>query len=128
MRGPVEAGAGRGKGLGFPTVNLSLEPGQDLAHGIYAVRVEIGGRLYDAAGYLGPSPTFGGEAAKLEAFLFDFTGDLYGESIEISFVDFIRPDRRFDTAAALAEQMAADCAAAAAILARAPATPPLPET
>jgi len=125
VRGPVEAGAGRGKGLGFPTVNVALEPGQDLAHGIYAVRVEIGDRLYDAAGYLGPSPTFGGNAPRLEAYLFDFDGNVYGESIEISFVAHIRPDRRFDNAEALAAQMRVDCAAAAAILSTAPATPPI---
>ncbi len=123
VRAAVESGAGRGRGLGFPTVNLRLEPGQDLAHGIYAVRVEIGGRWYDAAGYLGPSPTFGEGTPKLEAYIFDFDGDLYGESIEIEFIAHIRPDHRFETAEALARQMDDDCAAAAAILKQAPLKP-----
>ena len=58
VRGRVGKGAGRGKGLGFPTLNVALDPGQDVRHGIYAMRVENGGRSYHAAGYVGTQPHF----------------------------------------------------------------------
>src|SRR5262249_13280127 len=81
VRGSVEPGAGRGKGLGFPTLNLKLPPGQDVRHGIYAMRVDVGGKRYPAAGYVGARPTFGGSEPVLEAHLLDFSGDLYGKEI-----------------------------------------------
>jgi len=121
--GPVEAGAGRGKGMGFPTVNLELHPSQDLAHGIYAVRVTVDGELHDAAGYLGKRPTFDSGAPKLEAYLLDFSGDLYGKTVEIHFVEHIREDRSFDSAEALAAQMEEDCKTIERVLRDAPATP-----
>jgi riboflavin kinase / FMN adenylyltransferase len=125
IRGRVETGAGRGKGLGFPTVNLPLAPGQDIAHGIYAVRVEHRGRRYAAAGYVGARPTFGGGSPVLEAYLLDFTGDLYGEEIEVEFIERIRGDMTFATPEALAAQMQADCAEAGAILAMLEAKDPM---
>src|SRR5262245_33490734 len=73
VRGRVESGAGRGKDLGFPTLNLKLAPGQDVRHGIYAMRIDIGGKRYPAAGYVGARPTFGGGEPVLEAYLLDFT-------------------------------------------------------
>lgn len=124
VRGTVQPGAGRGKDLGFPTLNLALAPGQELAHGIYAVRVVHGGRSYDAAGYLGARPTFDAGAPALEAYLFDFDDNLYGASVEIEFVAFIRPDQKFDSGEALAAQMQQDCAAITAILAKTPSNVP----
>ncbi|MFD0988339.1 bifunctional riboflavin kinase/FAD synthetase [Methyloligella solikamskensis] len=123
VRGAVEAGAGRGKGLGFPTVNLELRPGQALAHGIYAVRVVVDDKTYAAAGYLGERPTFGAGPPIFEAFLFDFEGDLYGKDIEIVFVEHIREDETFETPEALAEQMDRDCRKIEQILRDAPASP-----
>lgn len=123
VRGRVEQGAGRGKGLGFPTVNLALHPGQALAHGIYAVRVVAGGKTYDAAGYLGERPTFGAGPPRLEAFLFDFSGDLYGETVDVLFIDRIRGDRSFDGPEALADQMRRDCREIERVLSEAPASP-----
>jgi riboflavin kinase/FMN adenylyltransferase len=117
VRGRVERGAGRGRGLGFPTVNLPLMPGQDIGHGIYAVRVLHGGRRYHAAGYVGARPTFGASAPVLEAFLLDFEGDLYGEEVEVEFIAKLRDDASFASAGELAAQMVADCDAARAILA-----------
>jgi riboflavin kinase/FMN adenylyltransferase len=115
-RGRVGKGAGRGKGLGFPTLNYKLAPGQDVSHGIYAMRVHHAGQRYHAAGYVGPRPTFGPDDTVLEAFLLDFSGDLYGEQVEVEFIDFLRPDHAFDTPEALAAQMATDCARAKAVL------------
>ncbi len=116
VRGRVEAGAGRGKGLGFPTINLPLLPGQDVCHGIYAMRIHIDGRRHDAAGYVGTSPTFGAGAVAVEAYLLDFQGDLYGEEVEAEFIAFLRPDRVFASAEALAAQMTADVDSARAAL------------
>jgi riboflavin kinase / FMN adenylyltransferase len=116
VRGEVEPGAGRGKGLGFPTVNLRLAPGQDVRHGIYAMRVHLDGSAYHAAGYVGVRPTFGENDPMLEAFLLDFTGNAYGREVEAEFIAFIRPDQAFATADALAEQMRNDCDQARAIL------------
>ena len=115
-RGRVGHGAGRGKGLGFPTLNYKLAPGQDVSHGIYAMRVHHAGQRYHAAGYVGPRPTFGPDDPVLEAFLLDFSGDLYGEQVEVEFIDFIRPDHAFDSPEALAAQMAADSERAKSVL------------
>jgi riboflavin kinase/FMN adenylyltransferase len=117
VRGRVEPGAGRGKGLGFPTLNLPLAAGQDIGHGIYATRVRHRGRWYRAAGYVGPRPTFGEDKPVLEAFLLDFSGDLYGEEVEVEFIAKIRGDATFDGPEALAAQMKQDCAEAERVLA-----------
>ena len=123
VAGVVSGGAKRGTGLGYPTANIALAPGTALAHGIYAVRVHADGSLHTGAAYLGTRPTFDDGAPVLEVFLFDFHGDLYGREIEVEFIDFIRPDRRFDDAASLQAQMDRDCDRAREILARAPAEP-----
>jgi riboflavin kinase/FMN adenylyltransferase len=125
VRGRVGEGAGRGTGLGFPTLNLPLDPGQDVRHGIYAMRVDHDGRRYDAAGYVGARPTFGENEPVLEAYLLDFAGDLYGAEVEVEFIAFLRPDQTFATPEALAEQMRQDCDAARAVLARIDADDPM---
>jgi riboflavin kinase/FMN adenylyltransferase len=124
-RGAVAHGAGRGQGLGFPTVNFKLLPGQDVSHGIYAMRVHHAGGRHDAAGYVGPRPTFGAGEPALEAFLFDFSGDLYDQAIEVEFIDFIRPDQTFPSGEALAAQMEKDCNAARAVLTAVAADDPM---
>jgi riboflavin kinase/FMN adenylyltransferase len=117
VRGPVERGAGRGKSLGFPTLNLPLAEGQDIGHGIYATRVQHRGRRHHAAGYVGPRPTFSEDQPVLEAFLLDFSGDLYGEEVEVEFIAKIRGDATFESPEALATQMQQDCAEAERVLA-----------
>ena len=124
-RGAVAHGAARGQGLGFPTVNFKLLPGQDVCHGIYAMRVHHAGGCHDAAGYVGPRPTFGAGEPALEAFLFDFSGELYDQTIEVEFIDFIRPDETFASAEALSAQMDKDCEAARAVLAGVAADDPM---
>ena len=124
-RGRVSHGAGRGKGLGFPTLNFKLAPGQDVCHGIYAMRVHHAGRRHHAAGYVGPRPTFGAGEPVLEAYLLDFSGDLYDHVVEVEFIDFVRPDHAFDTAQALADQMAEDCKQVRDILAAVEADDPM---
>ena len=93
VRGRVEPGAGRGKGLGFPTLNLKLAPGQAVRHGIYAMRIDVDGRSHPAAGYVGSRPTFGESDPVLEAYLLDFAGDLYGKEVDAEFVAFLGPTR-----------------------------------
>ncbi len=61
------------------------------------MRVHHAGERHHAAGYVGPRPTFGPGEPVLEAYLLDFSGDLYGEQVEVEFIDFIRPDHAFDT-------------------------------
>lgn len=117
VRGRVGEGAGRGKGLGFPTLNLPLAPGQDVRHGIYAMRIDHDGRRYHAAGYVGARPTFGESEPVLEAYLFGFAGDLYGQDVEAEFIAFLRPDEIFATPEALAQKMREDCDKARAVLA-----------
>ena len=120
ISGRVVHGDKLGRDIGFPTANIALAPGTALAHGIYAVRVHGDGSPYAGAAYLGTRPTFDDGAPVLEVFLFDFHGDLYGREIEVEFIDFIRPDRRFDGAESLRTQMEQDCDRAREILARAP--------
>jgi riboflavin kinase/FMN adenylyltransferase len=116
IRGKVEPGHGRGQGLGFPTLNLPLAHGQDIAHGIYAMRVYHKRRRYEAAGYVGSSPTFGPGTPALEAYLLDFAGNLYGEDVELEFIAKLRADHAFADGALLAKQMHEDCEAARIIL------------
>ena len=124
-RGRVRKGAGRGKGLGFPTLNFKLAPGQDVRHGIYAMRVHHRGKRHHAAGYVGPRPTFGADDPVLEAFLLDFSGDLYDQEVEVEFIDFLRADHAFDSAEALAAQMAQDCEQARTVLRAVDANDPM---
>jgi riboflavin kinase/FMN adenylyltransferase len=114
--GRVTPGAGRGKGLGFPTLNFPLTPGQDVRHGIYAMRVHHDGGRSHAAGYVGVRPTFGEQQPVLEAYLLDFAGDLYGKKVEAEFIAFLRPDQTFATPQALAEQMRTDSEQARGVL------------
>jgi riboflavin kinase/FMN adenylyltransferase len=88
--------------------------------GVYAVKVDIltgpqAGSHMGAAS-LGVRPMFGENRPNLETFLFDFKGDLYGQHLSIAFVDFLRPELKFDGLEALITQMDADCTRARAIL------------
>ena len=118
VSGEVKGGAHRGTGMGYPTANLGLSPGTALAHGIYAVRVHVGNKVHAGAAYLGTRPTFDNGDAVLETFLLDFNGDLYGKTIELEFIGFIRGDRKFADTAALDAQMDEDVARARELLAR----------
>jgi riboflavin kinase / FMN adenylyltransferase len=108
VRGTVIHGQGRGDRLGYPTANVggieTLLPGQ----GIYAGRAMIDGRTYITAMSLGGNPTFDESELKVEAFLLDFHGDLYGSAIEIDFLRRLRDIKRFGSVAELVEQMAVD--------------------
>ncbi len=116
IMGKVIRGDARGRTLGFPTANLLPDPSCRLRHGVYAVRVLAQGRMYDGVASYGRRPTFGAGQALLEAYLFGFAGDLYGETAEIFFIDWIREEEKFASAGALIAQMERDEEKASAIL------------
>jgi riboflavin kinase / FMN adenylyltransferase len=119
VSGKVIHGDKRGRELGFPTANLSLDPACGLRHGIYAVRVAAGGRRYDGVASFGRRPMYDSGTVLLEVFLFDFGGDLYGQSIDVVFISRLRDERLFASAAELTRQMQEDSRRAREILARA---------
>ena len=126
VSGKVIHGDKRGRELGFPTANLSLDPACGLRHGIYAVRVAAGGRRYDGVASFGRRPMYDSGTVLLEVFLFDFAGDLYGQSIDVAFISRLRDERLFASAAELTRQMQEDSRRAREILARAgDAFPPI---
>lgn len=113
----VRHGEKRGRDLGYPTANLRLADDCTLKHGIYAVRVEVDGQRHDGVASFGRRPTFDNGAPLLEVFLFDFSGDLYGKTLRVRFVSYLRPEERFDSVDALIAQMDRDSAEARAALA-----------
>lgn len=122
----VVHGDKRGRTLGYPTANLRLGTDCGLRHGIYAVRVGLGGTLYDGVASFGRRPTFDNGAVLLEVFLFDFSGDLYGAVLDVAFIGWIRPELRFDDVDTLIRRMDQDASQARHLLMRAEgAFPPL---
>jgi riboflavin kinase / FMN adenylyltransferase len=120
VSGLVIHGEKRGRDLGYPTANIRLDKNCGLKHGIYAVRVGHGGLRYDGVASFGRRPTFDNGAPLLEIFLFDFDGDLYGATLDVAFIGFIREEAKFDSVDTLVRQMDDDSARARAALAAAP--------
>ncbi len=116
VRGTVMGGDRRGRLIGFPTANIEVPRGFALKHGIYAVQVRTGEGRFDGAGYLGTRPSFDDGVPVIETFLLDYSGDLYGQEIELEIVKFLRDDEKFDSPDALAKQIAADCDASRTVL------------
>jgi len=119
----VRHGEKIGRTLGFPTANLRLPPENGLMEGIYAVRIEVDGRVHDGVASYGRRPTFDNGAPLFEIWLMDFSGDLYGKMLNVECVQRQRGELKFDSVEALIEQMHRDAAEAKAIL----AAPPAPE-
>jgi riboflavin kinase / FMN adenylyltransferase len=121
IEGEVIHGEKRGRELGYPTANMSVAGLHLPAFGVYAVRADVltgpDAGSYMGAASLGVRPMFGVNMPNLETYLLDFKGDLYGQHISIGFVDYLRPELKFDGLPALIAQMAADCARARQILA-----------
>ena len=113
-------GHGRGKGLGFPTINMIVPENIPLImqQGVYAARAKVGEEKYNGALYYGPAVTFGEKEIALEIFLLDTSGFYigHGEQIEIEAVKFIRPVMTFGLPELLVRQMEADEAAIRSIL------------
>jgi riboflavin kinase/FMN adenylyltransferase len=121
IEGAVRHGEKRGRELGYPTANMSVDGLHLPKLGVYAVLVDIltGPQMgsYQGAASLGVRPMFGINTPNLESFLFDFNGDLYGQHLSVALVDYLRPEMKFDGLPALVAQMDADCRHARAILA-----------
>lgn len=118
FEGTVGHGAKLGRTLGYPTANMTLGEDAVLAHGIYAVRMRrADGSLHDGVASFGRRPTFDNGAALFETYLFDFSGDLYGEACSVSLFGFIRGEERFESAEALVKRMDRDAEEARALLA-----------
>jgi riboflavin kinase/FMN adenylyltransferase len=121
IEGEVLHGDKRGRDLGYPTANMSVDGLHLPKLGVYAVLVDIltgpqKGSHHGVAS-LGVRPMFGTNRPNLESFIFDFKGDLYGQHLSVALVDYLRPEMKFDGLPALITQMDADSAKARAILA-----------
>jgi riboflavin kinase/FMN adenylyltransferase len=110
LAGTVVRGDGLGHQLGFPTANLDATGLALPPHGVYAVHAEAGGKTYRAVLNIGLRPTLQNPNPQLrvEAHLIDFTGELYGQELEVAFVDKLRPETRFPSLAELRAQIARD--------------------
>ncbi len=119
VSGTVVHGDKRGRALGFPTMNLAVPRERLLPRdGIYALWTTVNGQRVPAAASLGIRPTFDGGDRVLEAYLLDWSGDAYGDSVEAAFVKRLRDELRFASAAELSEQIARDVEATRAALGR----------
>jgi riboflavin kinase/FMN adenylyltransferase len=118
IEGEVIHGDQVGRTLGYPTANMSLANYLRPAYGIYAVRGRLpDGRVVGGVANLGIRPSFDPPQELLEPWFFDFDEDLYGQTIEVELIDYLRPEAKFDDLEALKLQMDADAAQARAILA-----------
>lgn len=116
VSGRVEKGFQRGRTIGFPTANLRPRADLLLPNGVYAVRVEVGDTHVPGVANVGFNPTFGGNTRTIEAHLFDFSSDLYGQRVRVSFVEHLRGERKFPSIQELIRQIQHDAHQARAIL------------
>ncbi len=116
VEGVVEHGQRLGRELGFPTANLAVPAGFPLSDGVYRSRAEVGGRRYDGMSNLGCNPTVGGGERRLETYIFDFSGELYGCRLSVELLDRIRDERKFATVEELQAQIAEDKGVVTALL------------
>ena len=116
--GVVVHGDGRGRELGFPTANLETSNELVPAHGIYASMVVLGDTWHRAVTSIGVRPTIGAGPMTIETHILDGSYDLYGATIRVAFVKWLRPEQTFDGLAPLRDQIARDCATADALFAQ----------
>ena len=118
VRGKVIHGDKRGRELGYPTANIDMGSYIRPRFGIYAVtgRVLATGQKLQGAANLGVRPSFDPPKELLEPYFFDFSGNLYGQEIDVAFHHFLRPEAKFDDMDALKRQMEEDCAKARELL------------
>lgn len=117
IEGVVQHGDKVGRTIGYPTANIALGSYLRPAYGIYAVRGRLrDGRVLSGAANIGIRPTFDPPKELLEVYFFNFAEDLYGQTIEVALVAYLRPEAKFDGLDALVAQMDADCRAARAVL------------
>lgn len=112
VEGRVVQGKQLGRTIGFPTANLEVSDEQLPPDGVWSVRVRCGERRLTGVANLGLRPTVDGKNRSLEVHLFDFTGEIYGECLEVEFVDYLRGEQKFESLEALQAQIARDAEAA----------------
>ncbi len=121
IEGPVIGGEQRGRELGYPTANMSIDGLHPPAFGVYAVLIDVleGPHTgsYNGVASMGVRPMFGENKPNLETFIFDFKGDLYGTPLSVGLVEHLRGEEKFDSLEALITQMDADSVRARSILA-----------
>ncbi len=117
IRGPVVHGRERGRKMGFPTANIQSRTECLPPDGVYATRLLLDDGAYPSITNIGMRPTFAEPERTIEAHVFDFDRDLYGADVRLDLIERIRPERKFESAAALAAQIAADLKRAREILA-----------
>ena len=108
IEGVVEKGLGLGKVYGFPTVNTPVRESSPLSPGVYRTAVEIGKKLYTGVTNVGSCPTIEKREIHAETLIADFSGDLYGQTVRIYFLGFLRDERLFGTIDELREQIYTD--------------------
>jgi riboflavin kinase / FMN adenylyltransferase len=109
LHGKVIHGKGRGTGLGFPTANLDILPGQAIpADGVYATLAHVGKKTYSSVTNVGMNPTFANSDRSIESYLFDLDDNLYGHEVKIEFVSKLRGEIKFNNAVELTAQVSQD--------------------
>ncbi|MEE2525370.1 bifunctional riboflavin kinase/FAD synthetase [Hyphobacterium sp. HN65] len=117
IRGEIDRGDQRGRTIGFPTANIPLGEYCRPKFGVYAVRMQLGDRVIPGVANIGVRPTVDGAEERLEVHLFNFAEDIYGETVSVELVEFLRPEQKFNGLDALKAQIASDADAARKILA-----------
>ena len=107
--GEVIGGTHIGRNLGFPTINMAPQPDKLLPpNGVYASLTEIDGKTYKSISNIGVKPTVNGKELGAETFIFDFDGNLYGKTAVVKLLDFMRPEKKFDSVEDLKKQVYTD--------------------
>jgi riboflavin kinase/FMN adenylyltransferase len=115
--GEVMDGNKRGRTIGFPTANVAVWDEQVIpANGVYACRVHLGDETFNAVTNVGVRPTFDGENVTVEAHIFDFDRDIYGQTLAVDFVERLRGEQKFDGIEALVAQIKQDAEQARVLL------------
>jgi riboflavin kinase/FMN adenylyltransferase len=118
FQGRVIHGQKKGRTIGFPTANIALKRSQSPLQGVFAVHVRHADALYHGVANIGRRPTLNGELVQLEVHIFNFTGDLYAEQLEVTPRAFIRAEQKFADFNALQRQIIADAELAQSLLSR----------
>lgn len=109
VSGVVVRGSQIGRTIGFPTANIAMDEAVDVANGVYKARVTVGGQTFDGVANVGFKPTVSDQTSRvLEVNIFDFDAQIYGDRIEVELLDFIRPERKFESIEELKEQIIID--------------------